>query len=132
MGLCFVLRFLLELFLIYLWGSRHEISEIIHVRNFKGNITISLSKCPFHVGIVHLFVSEELRIEGRLHANGEQGGNNNAGGGAGGSVYISTRHLDGTGSIEASGGDGTSCIIDTLKATSCWVFVIYHTIMVML
>lgn len=55
---------------------------------------------------MYLFVYDELRVEGRLHSNGEEGGDSKAGGGAGGSVYIDVNHLDGTGSIEATGGAG--------------------------
>lgn len=53
-----------------------------------------------------MFIKDELRVEGRLHSNGEQGGNSKAGGGAGGSLYLSVYHLDGTGKIEATGGAG--------------------------
>ncbi|XP_060557569.1 uncharacterized protein LOC132717977, partial [Ruditapes philippinarum] len=57
-------------------------------------------------GIIHMFIKDELRVEGRLHSNGEKGGDSKAGGGAGGSLYISANHLDGTGSIEVTGGAG--------------------------
>lgn len=57
-------------------------------------------------GIIHMYIKDELRVEGRLHSNGERGGDNKAGGGAGGSLYISANHLDGTGSIEVTGGAG--------------------------
>ena len=51
-------------------------------------------------------MSDDLRIEGRLHVNGEAGQASNTGGGGGGSIYINTHHLDGTGSIETTGGNG--------------------------
>ncbi|KAL4226615.1 hypothetical protein ACF0H5_014598 [Mactra antiquata] len=57
-------------------------------------------------GILYLHIEDELRVEGRLHSNGETGGNSKAGGGAGGSIYIEVYHLDGTGSIEVTGGSG--------------------------
>ena len=45
-------------------------------------------------------VSDTLRVEGRLHANGEEGQGSNAGGGAGGSLYFEVNHFDGEGSVE--------------------------------
>ena len=54
---------------------------------------------------MHFNISNELRVEGRLHANGEPG-RSNSGGGAGGSIYINVGHLDGGGSIEVTGGTG--------------------------
>ena len=58
-----------------------------------------------------MYIKDELRVEGRLHSNGEKGGDSKAGGGAGGSLYISANHLDGTGSIEVVGGPGQySCL----------------------
>lgn len=62
-------------------------------------------------GIMYLFIEDELRVEGRLHSNGEKGGNSKAGGGAGGSIYLSVNHLDGTGKIEATGGNGNIAIL---------------------
>jgi len=56
-------------------------------------------------GVIRLEVSDMLRLEGRLRANG-QIGLIAGGGGAGGSVLIQTRHFDGEGSIEVNGGDG--------------------------
>ncbi|WAR26294.1 hypothetical protein MAR_011998 [Mya arenaria] len=57
-------------------------------------------------GIIYMYIEDELRVEGRLHSNGEVGSNNQAGGGAGGSLYLNVNHLDGTGFIETTGGDG--------------------------
>jgi len=57
-------------------------------------------------GIIYMYIVDELRVEGRLHSNGETGPSSQSGGGAGGSLYLSVNHLDGTGSIEATGGDG--------------------------
>jgi len=54
---------------------------------------------------MYLYIEDELRVEGRLHSNGETGGTK-AGGGAGGSIYIAVNHLDGTGKIETTGGAG--------------------------
>ena len=48
---------------------------------------------------------DELRVEGVLHSNGEDGGDDEAGGGAGGAVLIFVNHLDGLGRIEAKGGE---------------------------
>jgi len=53
-----------------------------------------------------MYIIDELRVEGRLHSNGETGTNSQSGGGAGGSLYLSVNHLDGQGSIETTGGDG--------------------------
>ena len=52
-----------------------------------------------------LRVNDTLRVEGRLHANGEDG-YGRSGGGAGGSLLIDAFHLDGSGSIEVTGGSG--------------------------
>ena len=51
-------------------------------------------------------VSDILRVEGRLHANGEAGQGSRGGGGAGGSLWMNVKHLDGEGSIEVTGGRG--------------------------
>lgn len=53
-----------------------------------------------------MYISDELRVEGRLHANGESGGGWTGGGGSGGSILVYVSHLDGEGSIEATGGRG--------------------------
>ena len=58
-------------------------------------------------------VFEMLRLEGRVHADGEAGrGNDNAGaggaGGAGGSIVIRTLNFDGEGSVTVNGGSGYS------------------------
>ncbi|CAH1775844.1 unnamed protein product, partial [Owenia fusiformis] len=61
-------------------------------------------------GIFLIEVHETMRIEGRLHSNGEagQGTHGSGGGGAGGSILVYTHNLDGGGSIEATGGAGQS------------------------
>lgn len=53
-----------------------------------------------------MYISDELRVEGRLHSNGERGGGTTGGAGAGGSIYVVVGHLDGAGSIETFGGPG--------------------------
>jgi hypothetical protein len=55
---------------------------------------------------MHFEILDELRVEGRLHANGEHGQGSTAGGGAGGTIMVEVDHLDGEGSIEVIGGDG--------------------------
>ena len=47
-----------------------------------------------------------MRIEGRLHANGEGGSGGVGGGGAGGSIQAHVHHMDGEGSLEVTGGRG--------------------------
>ena len=49
---------------------------------------------------------ETMRIEGRLHSNGEPGEGSTGGGGAGGSILAYVVNFDGEGSIEATGGRG--------------------------
>lgn len=71
-------------------------------------------------GVIYLYIQDELRVEGRLHSNGEMGSDSKAGGGAGGSLYISVNHLDGTGSIEATGGAGK--IYDMYTPTVGWLY----------
>ncbi|XP_077861760.1 LOW QUALITY PROTEIN: uncharacterized protein LOC100369350 [Saccoglossus kowalevskii] len=58
-------------------------------------------------GVMHLEVANTLRVEGRLHSNGEANGDS-GGGGAGGSIMIQTGHLDGSGTIEVKGGQAVS------------------------
>ena len=53
-----------------------------------------------------MYISDELRVEGRLHSNGELGRGTTGGAGAGGSIYVVVGHLDGAGSIETVGGSG--------------------------
>ena len=64
-------------------------------------------------------MTDELRVEGRLHSNGETGSDSKAGGGAGGSIYVDVFHLDGTGSIEATGGNG---MLFNVVFFCCWFF----------
>lgn len=54
---------------------------------------------------MELHIEDELRVEGALHSNGEQGLDSQAGGGAGGAILIFVNHLDGEGTIEAKGGE---------------------------
>ena len=56
-------------------------------------------------GIFLLRVGETMRVEGRLHANGETG-SGSGGGGAGGAILAYIKHLDGEGSLEVVGGRG--------------------------
>lgn len=86
--------------------SSRSINEYLNVKNWWD----SFSKI-FITGIIYLYVEDELRVEGRLHSNGETGGDSKAGGGAGGSLYISVNHLDGTGTIEVTGGAGNNFLI---------------------
>jgi hypothetical protein len=55
--------------------------------------------------VSRVLISDELRVEGRLHSNGENGVGT-GGAGAGGSIYVVVGHLDGAGSIETVGGSG--------------------------
>ena len=60
----------------------------------------------YTIGIIHMYISDELRVEGRLHSNGEIGRGTTGGAGAGGSIYVVVGHLDGAGSFETFGGSG--------------------------
>ena len=57
-------------------------------------------------GHVVFDVSNMLRLEGRLRANGQNSGE--SGGGAGGSIVIRTFYFDGEGAAEVDGGAGSS------------------------
>ena len=57
-------------------------------------------------GHVIFDVSNVLRLEGRIHANGERP--SDGGGGAGGSIVIRALNFDGEGSVEVNGGTGFS------------------------
>ena len=49
-----------------------------------------------------------LRVEGTIESNGKGGYSSNIGGGSGGYIKISTRDLEGSGSIQVAGGNGGS------------------------
>ena len=54
-------------------------------------------------------ISEMLRLEGRVHANGESRSSSNpSGGGAGGSIVIRALNFDGEGSVTVNGGSCSS------------------------
>ena len=53
-----------------------------------------------------LNINDTLRVEGRLHSNGFHAYGTSGGGGAGGSLLLNVFHLDGSGQIEAIGGNG--------------------------
>ena len=56
-------------------------------------------------------ISEMLRLEGRVQANGEPGSAvNPSGGGAGGSIVIRALNFDGEGYVTVNGGSGSSSI----------------------
>jgi Bacterial Ig domain/Bacterial Ig-like domain (group 2) len=54
-------------------------------------------------GRVTIIATEELHVQGSILANGANGGNNGAGSGSGGSIWIDTAYLWGTGTIAANG-----------------------------
>jgi len=65
-------------------------------------------------GAIIIKVSEKLALDGQLSANGENGSAHhysNSGGGSGGSIYIITHILEGSGFITVNGGQGnySSC-----------------------
>jgi len=55
-------------------------------------------------GILIVNVSQEVKVDGTMSADG-QPGSGPAGGGAGGSILILTDHFDGSGNIQVSGFD---------------------------
>jgi hypothetical protein len=57
-------------------------------------------------GALKLVVAGELRIDGRLAADGAGATVNNAGGGSGGSLWVSATRISGSGIISANGGVG--------------------------
>jgi hypothetical protein len=73
-----------------------------------GNGSGSMSPAPYGGaggGAVRLNVTRQLTVDGRISANGTDGGVN-SGGGAGGSVWLTVGTLAGTGTISANGGAG--------------------------
>lgn len=55
----------------------------------------------FGGGVLEFQVNDTLKVDGKVSANGEDGNNPRfAGGGSGGSIFISTKLLDGTGTFE--------------------------------
>ena len=59
-------------------------------------------------GAMRLLVSDTLRLDGQISANGLQGNGWRAGGGSGGSIYVTTGTLTGSGRFQANGGPGMS------------------------
>jgi hypothetical protein len=57
-------------------------------------------------GIVRLDVAGNLRVDGRISADGDDGLSQGTGGGAGGSIWLTAGGLSGSGVISASGGAG--------------------------
>ncbi|MBL9129330.1 MAG: hypothetical protein JNL97_16890, partial [Verrucomicrobiales bacterium] len=57
-------------------------------------------------GALRLIVDGELKVEGRLTADGAAASANNAGGGSGGSLWLTVGRLTGSGAISANGGPG--------------------------
>ncbi|HEU5069511.1 MAG TPA: Ig-like domain-containing protein [Verrucomicrobiae bacterium] len=57
-------------------------------------------------GLLRLTVGGELRVDGRVSANGGDGSGTGGGGGSGGSVNITATTLSGTGLLAANGGRG--------------------------
>jgi protocatechuate 3,4-dioxygenase beta subunit len=59
-------------------------------------------------GAIRIFARELLRVDGAISANGLPGGGEEQGGGAGGSIWITTGHVEGSGTIAAHGGAGVT------------------------
>ncbi|MCY2987758.1 MAG: Ig-like domain-containing protein [Planctomycetota bacterium] len=57
-------------------------------------------------GAIRLIVAGALTVDGLVTANGENGVNSEQGGGSGGSIWITTGTLQGSGSLRADGGAG--------------------------
>lgn len=57
-------------------------------------------------GAIQLFVGGRLIVDGKLSANGMVSMDDNGGGGAGGSIWVQTLALAGSGMITAAGADG--------------------------
>lgn len=58
-------------------------------------------------GLIFLNLSGTLTLEGKIEADGQNGGYNQSGG-SGGSIYVRAGALAGSGSISANGGDGNT------------------------
>lgn len=59
-------------------------------------------------GVIWLNVTDTIRIDGDVSANGVKGGDSNSGGGSGGSIWIHSYSIKGTGNISVNGGAGGS------------------------
>jgi len=57
-------------------------------------------------GLVRIVATEAVVVKGSIKADGSPGGGWSAGSGSGGSIWIRTSLLDGTGTIQANGGAG--------------------------
>ncbi|XP_077861759.1 uncharacterized protein LOC144342564 [Saccoglossus kowalevskii] len=57
-------------------------------------------------GKMMITVSESLKIDGEISANGEDGQDSGSGGGSAGSIRINTTHLQGYGKVQVNGGNG--------------------------
>ncbi len=73
-------------------------------------------------GSLHL-IADTIQVDGRISANGENGrhmGSLVSGGGAGGSVWVTTPVLTGTGTIVVRGGDTAVHLTPYLKCIYWW------------
>ena len=70
---------------------------------------IFMEKCQYFIsltggcggGILTFDLSEELKVDGVLSANGQGASQSSySGGGSGGSIYVNTYHFDGMGQIQ--------------------------------
>ncbi|HXP62695.1 MAG TPA: hypothetical protein VN829_19505 [Dongiaceae bacterium] len=57
-------------------------------------------------GAIHLSIGGQLRVDGKITANGADGVSPHSGGGSGGSLWLSAAACSGAGSISANGGAG--------------------------
>jgi hypothetical protein len=85
------------------YGYRSDVTQWHYIHQFAGS----------GGGVVRLVCGGELRVDGAIRCDGAGGQKDNFstkegnGGGAGGSLWLSTASLTGSGIISASGGDGT-------------------------
>jgi YD repeat-containing protein len=86
--------------------SYGSVTEPVSLGSAGGNS----NECPGGAGggAIHLMVAGTLTLNGQITANGTNGTCAHAGGGSGGSIYIQTDTLSGSGSMHADGGAGVN------------------------
>jgi hypothetical protein len=87
-------------------GSTYGSAEEPVDRGSGGGVGLTNVASSQGGGAVHLKVGGTLHLDGALTANGNDGTWEGAGGGSGGSIWLTTRKLEGAGSISADGGMG--------------------------
>jgi hypothetical protein len=78
-------------------------------------------------GAIRLIVNGDSVINGNITANGQDGISNSGDGGAGGSIWLTTNGLSGTGAMKTNGGSGIGGYASPIAASGGRIAVYYVT-----